>query len=277
MRRQTAKVCIFAVILTSVGLLLYAYNVVSHHKNNNIVVAAIRKSGSTYILTKISKALQYELNSCKEWNDEKSMQILRKEGSKVLRTHILPTPSNLEKLKKYVGNRIVVHVRDPRAAVLAAVYHHTTKPEEEQWYKTNPAVSTEKEYGKVRYMQEYLNLSLDERKDFMIKERFISNVRWIQEWCALKEREDKKPDGFKIIITSYDELLADEDKFFQRVYQHFAIDKTMIREVEVAKDKDVRFRSGNPNEWRTAFSAVQIARMNKDMPQWLLDRFGWQP
>ncbi len=252
-------------------LVFYFYNIYSTSKNKNIVIAALAKSGSTYTTVKLANSLDYEIGSINQWKNIDYMKNFKNGNPKILKTHILPTKGNLGKLRRYTGDKIVVHVRDPRASILSAVYHAIESAEK----IASGGVASAKP-REIKFQQEYLGYTLEQKKEFIINDGFMYQIKWIRDWCMTKEIEDKKKNGFKIIITTYDEMITDEDNFFERFYKHFGIDKDDIKDVVIAKDKKVRFRSGNPNEWRTAFTQEQIARINEMLPEDLANRFGWE-
>ncbi len=258
----------FIIIAVIIACILIYIN----SKQNNIVVIALGKSGSTYTTTKIAQTLNYELGHMDLWFDDDYMQNFKYHTPKILKTHIAANKDNLARLQKYVGKKIVVHVRDPRAALLSSIYHLNEQGDEILSGRSNRKLKK----SKIKHMQKYLSFSLEEKKDYLVDEIFELNVKWIEDWCATKEIEDYKTDGLKILITTYDELTNNESDFFEKIYLHYNINSNNIIQVTPNKDKRVRFRSGKPDEWRQEFSKQQIDRMNQKISQSLLDKFGWQ-
>lgn len=169
-------------------------------------------------------------------------------------------PIDLSALKSE-NAKIVLHVRDPRQALLSLYWHlhddHQTEfvPDEtKNWY----------------YSQD-----MEVQLDWMIENLLPRLVSWIEDWVALKAEEDKTKDGLPILITTYEELIENDIALSIKILKFYAIEYNDSILSAPLKNKEVRFRKGDPEEWRFAFSATQRERISELVPTRLLERFNW--
>lgn len=242
------------------------------YSGNNIVIIAMTKSASTYIKHKISNTLNYRQAVHRDWKNQNFRVAFKRRKNIVLRLHIAPTAKHLAALRLYTNKNIVVHVRDPRQALLSSVHHATRKAELLHIAEERKHMSNER----IQFLQYFKTLDQKQKIDVLINNIFMDKIRWISDWCLTKEIEDLKPEGLRIMVTSYDDFLKDEDQFFDKIYNFFAINKRFVRKVAVKRDISVNFRKGEPDEWRQVLSPEQIALMNEMMPVDMLNRFGWE-
>lgn len=240
----------------------------------NIILIAMPKSASTYITTLLARGLHYRMGNIKKLNNNDYMKTFNIQDGKIVRVHIYPTTENLQILRNYTRRKIVLHIRDLRSSILSGVHHHTKAAR--QILSSSRAELTDYSDAAYQHFNWYNNLSLSEKIDYYIEVKLPRRVQWLKEWVAAKEIEDKKRDGLKIIITSYDELLADEQSLIFKISDHFRISAADFHYTPVIKDAKVNYRSGDPNEWRKVFSAEQIERANSKIPKELLQRFNWE-
>ncbi len=272
MQKGPAVIASIASVIALSILSICSYFLFNSSRQNNIVIVALAKSGSTYTTAKLAKSLQYKIAGNDEWLDDKYMKNFNKGKPKVLKMHINPSQYNLDRIRKHTDNKIVVLIRDPRAASLSRLHHLNQIAKESIASNTRQGTLS----PDIDYLKEYLKLSLTQKKELMVNSTFKNKLQWIEDWCAIKEVEDKKRNGIKIEFVTYESLLRNESVYFKSFYHHFDIKDTFIKNVTIAKNSTVRFRSGKLDEWRQEFTTEQIARMNKSLPQYLLDRFGWE-
>lgn len=258
-------------------------------KNKNIMFIALPKSGSTYITRLIEKNLKYNnvhLPSNLEENLYPSVVYLNHlKGPKTINSletffemvtpviakeHYYPGDGikkidflDIEKVKKYT-NKIIVHIRDPRQCILSSVHHITTDPESIR--------------EDVRgWPSNYHRLSFRAKLDWAIEDQLAYNLDWINRWLSIKDREDLSPNGLKILLTTYDELLENQVAFLEKIATFYGIPFDPTHFEAAPKNAETRFRKGNPNEWRTVLTKVQKKRVAEIMPDELLKRFNWKP
>lgn len=284
----TNKLCkLFLILLVSMAVLAFIYKIpvflkkyfLQKNYHPNIVFNAMTKSGSEYIAKSLVDGLSYQrkdFESIYNYENKTNFSNMNKffsRNSKVAKQHFsakrfsLPDGLNfiwvldLEKYSKYT-NKIVVHVRDPRQAVLSRT-HHTV------FYRRGGPFSLD-------LPANYFSLPLHDQISWNIEHYLPTIVAWLQTWIEIKKQEDAKLNGLKILFTKYDELLTDEKELFIKIVSFFDIDPRKFKHKPVAKTSNVNYRKGDPNEWKTQITQVQIERMNELIPKDILTYFNWE-
>lgn len=183
----------------------------------------------------------------------------------IAKPHIDASPFNQQMLKKFT-DRIVVQFRDPREVLLSWI-HYIQRIHDE---------------GKTKYLyhfsptpaEEYYSWSIDKQVDWNIEHFLPGAIVWMQEWLQFKEQEDLKPNGFKVLLTTYDDFKKDEKAFFMKILSFYDIPEEQFNFIHLRLDMDVHFRKGDQNEWRHVYTQEQIRRINK-ISQPILVRFNW--
>lgn len=265
-------------------------NITSEKPKTNIVLNALMKSGSEHIVTSLQHGLSYKRlnlystyepirhtyysNITEFYQNESTIakQHLKVPSVDISKPHPIIAENNIdtyeawreldiEHLKTFT-NKMVLHIRDPRPALLSLVHHlnafrdHINKPEG------------------------YFELSLHDRIDWCIDNMLASQVKWINDWLAYKEQQDISSNGMQILVTTYDELITDELitdelKLYHKILKFYDIPTSQFKFQPVAKNKVPHFRKGDPEEWRQVLTAEQQHRVALLVPDSLLNRFNW--
>lgn len=231
-----------------------------------ILINTMPKSGSVYIHKHLGQALGmpfsnlgngYTLADQVHYWNAKSFAA----GSSIAQNHFEPSDINVQILDRVIG-RWVLHIRDPRQALLSWVHHlDLLKAEgrDDALLWVVPAAPSG-----------YFERSLADKIDWNIAHYFSALVAWLLGWLKVYDRG-----RFNILLTSYDELITDERRLFDRILDFHGIPRQRFQFTPLPKDRDVHFRKGDPEEWRSVFSGPQIDACNAHLPDGLLDRFGW--
>lgn len=237
----------------------------------NIILNAVPKSGSSYIAKSLDQGLNYERMRIsakyipKDQVNYFDLQKFYSEGGKLSKQHLDPSTMNVNILKRFT-RKMVLQLRDPREILLSWVHHlNALKEEKVDLYYFDPEPSVE-----------YYNLSLNEQIDWNIENFLPSIITWIDGWLIVKEKEDLTDDGLKILITTYDEFLADELKFYHKILNFYDIPISNFKVKPPKKDRKVHFRKGELGEWRSVFTKEQKRRIAKIVPDELLRKFNWE-
>jgi hypothetical protein len=120
---------------------------------------------------------------------------------------------------------------------------------------------------------DYFSRSLSEKISWNLERFFPGVVDWINRWLKVVET-----DRDDILVTTYDEFVADEPAYFERLLEFYEIPQTAFRMPSIKKSVEVsHFRVGRTDEWRDAFTAAQVRRSSGLIGADLLERFGWPP
>jgi hypothetical protein len=112
-----------------------------------------------------------------------------------------------------------------------------------------------------------------EKQQWLLDHYFTKQIQWIASW--LNYEANRNAEAFKIKITSYKEFLYSGEHAFLESACHFFDNEE--KEIKVPKKSvGLRFRKGNPNEWRKVFNSEQKAWMWDQIPSTMKNRFSWQ-
>ncbi|MCZ6523737.1 MAG: sulfotransferase domain-containing protein [Alphaproteobacteria bacterium] len=158
---------------------------------------------------------------------------------------------------------MVVHLRDPRQAMLSNLHHIAGTFEETVRIMRSPPPA------------EYPAWSVAERADWLLKSYFPELLAWVEGWLAA---ERDPGNGIEILFTTYEDFHADQGTVFDQIIAFHGLarsDLTAANEVE--KNRATHFRRGTTDEWRETFTPAQQAAMWARMPRGLSERFSWRP
>ena len=68
----------------------------------------------------------------------------------------------------------------------------------------------------------------------------------------------KKKFSDKILITTYDNFISDEQKFYSDILNFYEIDKDIFKFKQLPKVDSNNFRSGKVDSWRKIFSKNNV-------------------
>jgi sulfotransferase family protein len=169
-------------------------------------------------------------------------------------THLLPKSNNIARLKRGGVSKIIVHVRDPRQALLSWMHHIS------------------------RYSAEFpesANRRLAARSGAELVEEFfddyVSSIRWIEGWMDAEAE-------LTVLYSTFESFVEDQERFVNRylefyegAVEHFSFERAMNR----VEGTDYHFRLGQPDEWRAVFPREEAKRLTRWLPERLKERFKW--
>lgn len=236
----------------------------------NIIINAVPKSASAYIVKTLEQSLQYtHFQISSEYIPHDQLIYFRLEefysnGSLSSKQHFDASPLNLRVLKRFT-NKMVLNLRDPREILLSWVHHlNELKAEGIDIYYIDPLPPPG-----------YYKLSLKDQIDWNIENFLPFMITWMNDWLATKEQEDADPNGLKILVTTYDELKRDELALYKKIITFYDIRLDRLNFSPAEKDRKVHYRKGDSDEWRQVFTDQQKRRISEIVPDNLLNRFNW--
>jgi hypothetical protein len=184
-------------------------------------------------------------------------------GNVVSQDHFGASKINLVHIARHV-DRLVVHVRDPRQAMLSYVHYLATarfrRDEDETRLFIYPPMP-----------DNFYQLELEARIDWAIDNWLPLLVEWTEEWVAAAD----VPDGPRIKFTRYEDLVADRDRFVRDVLEFFRIPVERYVPPCIEPDEEIHFRKGEVAEWMITLTAKQAAAASARIPPALASQFGW--
>lgn len=226
------------------------------------------KSGSMFICDALADGLAIEKTvvSCGYFPDDMILRLTFEQlsdGGFISQSHLPANRLNKVVLQDYV-DRIVVHVRDPRQALLSWT-HFLTKLERDGRPEVNHTIPP--------LPSEYFSLSLAEQIGWQIENYLPLCVQWLEGWIDASEDEAFR---VKILFTRFEDFVADADSFFMRILDFYGIPESLFVYQKRPKEGADHFRKGRVDEWREVFDADQTARATAIMTERILTQFGWE-
>lgn len=251
-------VCACSLIL--VGVCFFSFGKAKDTAMPNIIFNSLPKTGSRYVVAMLKQGLNYEVDLIRSDVNAKYWGIIKNKHGLISKQHMWPSQEYVDDCKKS-KQRIVVHVRDPRQALLSLV-HHQSKPNIDNKHFMLP--------------DEFFSMTWEQKIDWNIENRLPGMVAFIKGWLEIKQQQDLDPNGLKMLLTTYDELLNDEMQLINKILSFYNIDPAKFKFQPIAKNTKVGFRKGDVNEWRHELSEKQKQRVAEIVPEDLLQRFGWE-
>ena len=237
----------------------------------SIYLITVPKSGSIFLMNTLVRGLDLRFiqSSSRVYMPEdmaifQNLEQMNREGGWISQEHLPPTKWNVYVLER-LFEKWVVHVRDPRQALLSWIHHC------QSFFKQ----------GMVRYVEMYLpedlehyfTQSLEAQIDWQIECYLPLLLDFISGWLDLSNSE--RYSG-RILLTQYENLIQDNQAFLDEILDFYAIDRARFRSPELQKQKGLyHFRQGRSDEWRDVFTQKQIQKSTAMIPEKLLQRFHW--
>lgn len=232
-----------------------------------IIFNTLPKSGSVYIGKTLSDGLK-EGNFMTVSNNTfptDSIALTKfetlMETDSMTQEHFDASKENLAILKEKFP-KLIVHVRDPRQALISWT-HHMNKIQHSE-----AAV----DYLLLPLPKNYFNWSFSRQLNWQIKYYFPACIEWIQNWVKASEDE-----SLNILFTTYEDFLANPQQFFRKIFDFYSISESIDMLPTLPKEATYHFRKGKTNEWREVMSKRQQRKVTKMIPKELFDKFNWEP
>ena len=198
---------------------------------------------------------------------------LAEEGNAIAKHHSPASFQFAAPVSRYL-DRMWLHVRDPRAVALEWRYSMITLKAQNR----REAL----EFMNRRYLPEgYFTMTKTEQNEVQVRNMLPDGIRWIEGWLGAEEDPEFKT---KILFTTYEDFVVDENAHWDRVIEFFEIEKSLWTFEPFLPDPPenpehfagkCHFRTAKIDGWREEFTADQRDRACAQMPDRLLGRFGW--
>lgn len=231
-----------------------------------IFINTLPKSGSVFTVAKITGALGLDMMKISYGYFPQDLVDIHKirdfvAGGSIAQEHLDASSLNLAILSLYL-DRWCVHVRDPRQAMLSWV-HHLNRLHNEGHHTTV-------EFSMPMLPDDYFDYSFERQIDYQLENYLCPASKWIEDWVKVSDSGN-----YNIKITTYEQLLEDEDKFVSSILDFFQVEEGSYLIPKIDKSMKNHFRAGNPDEWRTVMTKKQCKLAGEILPTSLKDRFSW--
>lgn len=237
---------------------------------DNIIIIAMPKSGSEYLSSSLENSLHYKQAKIAQGTIPEDQIILEKiklffsKPNMLTKHHINPSGFNIQTIKHYT-NKLVLHIRDPRAVLLSWVHYQN------DIYRADNRELLDRVFPKPP--DAYYTLNLQEQIDWNIEHFLPGMINWLSAWLEIIKHESTAKDGLQILLTTYDELIADETFLYHKILDFYTLNKSKFTYHTAQKNRHNNFRHGSAQEWRDVYTAEQKLRAAKAMPRSLMRYF----
>lgn len=251
-------------------LKLFHFRKIQKGRFHPIFITTLPKSGSVYLLTRMTKGLRIHSTRISAAyfpldiiDVERLEQFIK--GQFVAHAHVPPSDLNIRIINS-VLDRLWLHVRDPRQALISMVHHldRTTKDLRPPQLAAGVAAF----YG----IKDWYALTFEQKVDALIDGYYPDLIRFIEGWLDCEKRFTRT----RMLVTSQEELKRSEPALLERVFDFYEIPRDIFEMVVLKRDMALtHFRKGEAKEWAAVMTEAQKARVNAALPKALAERFGW--
>jgi tetratricopeptide (TPR) repeat protein len=240
--------------------------------SGKVLLTALPKSASVFLYVSLASLLQVPVCrvSLGTFPDMAIVPSWLKQfnlGGAVTHDHFFPTPYNLEQLQRTGIDQVLVHVRDPRQALLSYVHMET-----QRLTGSHDASRDDK-----AHIAAYLSLTMTEKIDHAIEVLFPRFLSWISDWAAVAEQDAP----LRVVMSSYEDFMANKSGYLDWLIgtlgQPIRTDLPITEVLNIIESTEgaTNFRKGMTDEWREVFTLAQRNSTWKALRGPLADRFGW--
>lgn len=186
-----------------------------------------------------------------------------RKGGYVATSHLNASPFNLNLLSRFC-DRWVVHLRDPRAALLSWTH-----------FRDRPDMAHDPKMQLRHFPQEpdtYFTMSFAEKIDWQIENYFPRMIEWIEGWAKIAADSGYSD---RVVITNHEQIVGRDAEFIKDMARGLGIAMNGHAVKLPPNDRSTHFRTGSLDEWCAALTSTQIETASQMIPQHLMDRFGW--
>jgi hypothetical protein len=245
-----------------------------------VLLVAQPKSGSVYLQRALRRTLRVQIHHISAGGMSGSTfdqhNLCRFErGNVVSREHLQPRRFSLKVLAHHGVRKVVLHVRDPRAAIVSWTRHMDRTLESRGFRSVE--VSCE-----LPMPEAYIDWSFAQRLHWQVENKLPQFVRWIEDWLELVAVSR----GVEFLVTDYQALNEDARGLVTQILDfyeiHYEPDWISMPVVRIGKNNIYSLPDPikQPGEgacpaWVTAMSTETLQAANAMVPAALADRFGW--
>lgn len=180
-------------------------------------------------------------------------------SNSITQGHINASPENIALLKKY-RVKMILHVRDPRQAVLSWAHHLILGKEHILTYSPHAVP------------RGFYNWTFEQQLDHQLKVYYPQVIQWITDWLKVYQEG-----GVNMKVLTYEnDFHYQEELYFEKVLDFFNVPLSSFTLYHFPKNMRWNFRKGDPNEWREVFTPRQVDQVNALLSDELCTFFNWQ-
>ena len=230
-----------------------------------VLLNTLPKSGSVFLFHTLSQSLQcgrMHVGNMYSLIDQISLEKMRRfvGGGYISQNHLAPSPENLQILEHF-GCRVVLHLRDPRQALVSWTHH------------VDSVYQREGEEALLLFPERppaaYFSWQLAQKLDWQIDHYWPVLIAWLAHWLDVHDAG-----RFPVLLTTYDELHSDIVGLCRRICDFCGVAADRFRFVDIPKTAEYHYRLADDGEWLRVLSPAQIDRVNATLPPEIACRLG---
>ena len=235
----------------------------SFFRTKLFVINSMPKSGSVFMLKTLMGYLdsQFLRATGGRFPDDSIVQIFAmqpamffpsEKSSYCMQEHFAPTKYNLDVIFNSADN-MILHIRDPRQAILS-LYHHFN------------LYSAAYKYDKTYLPENYSKWDMEKQLDWVIDDSAPKYKYWLENWVNIY-----KSGEYNILLTTHNQLKNCPDQLFEKIHQFYGFDKEISYTRKQTDMKNMHFRKGEEDEWKSVMTKSQQARLNSFFDENLIE------
>jgi hypothetical protein len=244
-----------------------------------VLMVALPKSGSIFLQRALRRTLRVPVHHIASAGMSgatfRHADLCRFErGNVVCREHLQPRAFTLKVLAKHGVRRAVLHVRDPRAAIVSWTRHMDR-------VLASRGLRSVELSCELPIPEDYGAWSFEQRLGWQVAHKLPSFVRWIEDWLRLVEISR----DVEILVTDYAELCVDAGQLVRRILDFNGIeycpDWIEIPSTRYGKNnifsilEPCRYGDARTPDWMARMAPETLAAADALVPVRLRERFGW--
>jgi hypothetical protein len=232
-----------------------------------ILIMAMSKSASSYINSALLSVLDIQRMGQIAGGAEPQFLLNERlvkaavEGRMLANQHADASPYNRILINHYY-NKMIVHMRDPRQALLSYFYNIERNQNEDKILNDVLILPVN-----------YFNWSMEVKLDYLIDNRLPLTIDWIRSWIDAEKSPEFKT---TILFTTYEEFVLNNYDFFIKIFDFYDLQHSQFNvQLLPTPSSDHLFRRGNISEWITVYTDEQKQRIRDLIDPIIFKRFNW--
>jgi hypothetical protein len=236
---------------------------------SSLLLLSLPKSASHYVFSTLAAGLGLDkvtIDTHRFPHEAVNPQLVARlavPGS-ICHSHADARLGNLALIHRFV-DRLVVHVRDPRQAMLSVVYHLND-------LRVRPAPGQVAGFD-LPLPNDYFERPLTKQLDWMIASSLPEFVDWIEGWLNAAANPLFRP---QVLFTRYEDLHGDPTGYFARLLGFYEVAwRSPDFRPPLPQAGSPHYRKGLTDEWRTVLTPAQQEAACACVSARMRERFGW--
>ena len=248
---------------------LFQFKKIQGRRFHSIFINTLPKSGSLYLLTRITKGLRiHSMRISSGYFPLDIIDLVRLEeflaGQFMCQGHVTPNPLNIRIVDASL-DRMWLHVRDPRQALISMLHHL------DRTLQISNALALSVSMPAAYGIKDWYGLSFEAKVDALIEGYYPDCIRFIEDWLACEKTFTRT----KMLVTQHEDLKRSEEELLERVFDFYEVPRNLFELVQLKRNMMTHYRKGASREWASVMTPAQQERVTAALPKALSARFGW--